>query len=130
MQNEQTPLLAPAEGPPSSHLPPCRFPEEVVNECLADLRTCVTCTDRRKMLPVSKGDAPTQTSSVLVESPANATAQRWPGQILVRPMTPTGTSPANKIPPDTEEINADEQDVVEATRARLLRCLTESETAS
>ncbi|WFD19570.1 hypothetical protein MCAP1_001804 [Malassezia caprae] len=127
MKNEQTPLLPPADGPPSGHLPSCRFPEEVINECLADLRTCVACTYSRKMLPVAKDDAPMQASSVVVETPVNATVQRSPGQILVHPMTPTDTSPASKIPPGADSANADEKDVVEATRARLLRCLAESE---
>lgn len=126
-QNEQTPLLPPADETPSSLLPRCRFPETIVNECLADLRTCVQESHSRKMLPVLKSDAPAPTSSVVVEAPTDATAPRSPGQIWVRPMTPMGTPPANKIPLGSETPGTDESDVVEATRARLLRCLAESE---
>ena len=129
MQSEQTPLLAPENGSPSSHLPTCLFPEQVVNECLADLRMYVTYTDLMRMLPVSRGEATMERSSVLVEA-ADATAPRSPGQIVVRPVTFMDTSPTSKIPPGAASNDADEYDVIESTRTRLLQCLAELETAS
>lgn len=129
MQSEQTPLLAPENGSPSSHLPTCLFPEQVVNECLADLRMYVKYTDLMRMLPVSRGEATMERSSVLVEA-ADATAPRSPGQIVVRPVTFMDTSPTSKIPPGAASNDADEYDVIESTRTRLLQCLAELETAS
>ena len=129
MQSEQTPLLAPENGSPSSHLPTCLFPEQVVNECLADLRMCVKYTDLMRMLPVSRSEATMERSSVLVEA-ADATAPRSPGQIVVRPVTFMDTSPTSKIPPGAASNDADEYDVIESTRTRLLQCLAELETAS
>ena len=129
MQSEQTPLLAPENGSPSSHLPTCLFPEQVVNECLADLRMCVKYTDLMRMLPVSRSEATMERSSVLVEA-ADATAPRSPGQIVVRPVTLMDTSPTSKIPPGATSNDADEYDVIESTRTRLLQCLAELETAS
>lgn len=128
MQSEQTPLLAPENGSPSSHLPTCLFPEQVVNECLADLRMCVKYTDLMRMLPVSRSEATMERSSVLVEA-ADATAPRSPGQIVVRPVTFMDTSPTSKIPPGAASNDADEYDVIESTRTRLLQCLAELETA-
>ena len=68
-------------------------------------------------------------SSVLVEA-ADATAPRSPGQIVVRPVTFMDTSPTSKIPPGAASNDADEYDVIESTRTRLLQCLAELETAS
>ncbi|WFD26720.1 hypothetical protein MNAN1_001705 [Malassezia nana] len=85
-----------------------------------------------KMLPVSKSSVPPQ-HSPLVKINNAATAERPAGQIWVRRMSPMGTPPMGKIPLDGDESDEegtnDEYDVVEATRAGLLRCLDESKAA-